>query len=117
MKGKVKGWRMKSKAALETFKSEYDAQHQTRINRELHFYGRIVRSSAPVFVFFDWRLALAAFLAGYVLQFTGHAIEGTSPSFFRNPKHLPFGSLSHIADMIEKFSRKHRRQSETTRSE
>lgn len=48
MKGKIESWRIKSEAALETFKSEYDAQHQTRINRELHFYGRIVRSSALV---------------------------------------------------------------------
>lgn len=94
--------RERSEAALHTFREEYAREHQTRINRQLHFYGRIVRVSALIFLFFNWKIALIVFVIGYLMQFLGHAIEGTSPSFFRNPKHLLLGSLSHIVNLAEK---------------
>ena len=48
--------------------------------------------SLPLF-FFNWRLALAPFIAGWILQFVGHKIEGNQPAFFRNPIYLLVGPL------------------------
>ena len=40
-----------------------------------------------------WPIALAAFAAGWVLQFVGHAFEGKSPAFLTNLVHLLVGPL------------------------
>jgi uncharacterized membrane protein YGL010W len=40
-----------------------------------------------------WRLAVAAFIAGWVLQFVGHGYEGKKPAFFTNLIHLLVGPL------------------------
>jgi len=46
--------------------------------------------SLPWF-FFNWRWALAIFVAGWIFQFVGHLIEGNQPAFFRNPIYLLVG--------------------------
>jgi len=38
-----------------------------------------------------WRLAGAAFLGAWVLQFIGHAVEGKRPSFFKDAQFLLIG--------------------------
>jgi len=38
-----------------------------------------------------WQLALVVFVAAWVLQFIGHAIEGKRPSFFRDVQFLLIG--------------------------
>ena len=98
--------RLRSERALQTFREEYARQHRTRLNRRLHLCGRILRASALLAVFFNWQAALALFVSGYLIQFLGHAIEGTSPSFFRNPRHLLLGSLSHVARIAEGTGRR-----------
>jgi hypothetical protein len=93
--------RRRSEDALRTFREEYARQHRTKLNRRLHLWGRVMRAGALVAVFHSWNAAAALFVAGYLVQFLGHAIEGTSPSFFRNPKHLLLGSLNHVASLFE----------------
>jgi uncharacterized membrane protein YGL010W len=44
-------------------------------------------------LFVAWPLAAAAFVAGWVLQFAGHAFEGKSPAFLTNLVHLLVGPL------------------------
>jgi uncharacterized membrane protein YGL010W len=41
----------------------------------------------------NWRWALGLFVAGWLFQFAGHAIEGNQPAFFRNPIYLLVGPL------------------------
>ena len=48
--------------------------------------------SLPLF-FFNWRWALVLFIAGCILQFLGHLIEGNQPAFFTNPLYLLVGPL------------------------
>ena len=96
-------FRSRSERALKLFREEYSEQHQTKLNRWLHVAGRGIRVAAIPALFFDWRIALGLFVFGYLIQFLGHAIEGTSPSFFRNPKHLIIGSLNHVARAIDKL--------------
>ncbi|HEX7724058.1 MAG TPA: DUF962 domain-containing protein [Pyrinomonadaceae bacterium] len=63
----------------------YKSQHQHPMNRLCHMIGvPMITISWPLF-FFKWRWALALFVAGWVLQFVGHAIEGNRPAFLRNP--------------------------------
>lgn len=102
MKILSESFRRRSEDALKTFREEYAQQHRTKLNRRLHLYGRVMRVAAVVVLFYNWRVAAALFVAGYLIQFLGHAIEGTSPSFFRNPKHLLLGSLNHAVRLVEK---------------
>lgn len=93
--------RLRSERSLQIFREEYSEQHKTLLNRRLHLYGRIIRVAAIPALFYSWKIAIMLFVAGYLVQFLGHAIEGTSPSFFRNPKHLLLGSLNHVAGLSE----------------
>ena len=88
---------------MNLFREEYGEQHKTEINRQLHLYGRIIRVVAIPVAFYNWKIAIGLFVFGYLIQFLGHAIEGTSPSFFRNPKHLILGSMSHVVRAIDKL--------------
>jgi len=38
-----------------------------------------------------WQLALAVFVAAWILQFIGHAVEGRRPSFFKDLQFLLIG--------------------------
>jgi uncharacterized membrane protein YGL010W len=76
-----------------SFMENYKAKHQHPLNRLMHSVGiPMIVISLPLF-FFSWRLALALFVVGWILQFVGHAIEGNSPAFFRNPVYLIIGPL------------------------
>lgn len=44
-------------------------------------------------MFVPWPWALAAFVAGWALQFVGHAFEGKKPAFLTNIVHLLVGPL------------------------
>jgi len=50
-----------------------------------------------------WPVALAVFIAGWVLQFIGHAFEGQSPAFFKNAAHLLIGPLWILNDLYDKL--------------
>ena len=49
--------------------------------------------------FIPWPYALAAFVAGWIFQFVGHAYEGKKPAFLTNAVHLLVGPLwiAHLA--------------------
>jgi hypothetical protein len=98
-------FRLRSEHALKIFRQEYAEQHKTRINRQLHVAGRIIRVAAIPVVFYSWKIAVGLFVLGYLIQFLGHVIEGSSPSFFRNPKHLILGSLNHVVRLFDKNER------------
>jgi len=77
----------------DSFIENYKAQHRHPLNRLSHSIGiPLIVFSVPLF-FFNWRLALALFIAGWILQIVGHAIEGNQPAFFTNPLYLLIGPL------------------------
>jgi uncharacterized membrane protein YGL010W len=63
---------------MHRFWQNYRLRHQHPLNIALHVVGLPLTFVAPlvllVHVSFGW--AATAFVAGYALQFTGHAIEG-----------------------------------------
>ena len=71
----------------------YKAKHRHPLNKLTHSIGiPMIVLSLPLF-FFNWRLALALFIVGWILQFVGHAIEGNQPAFFKNPMYLLVGPM------------------------
>jgi uncharacterized membrane protein YGL010W len=75
------------------FVANYKAKHQHPLNRLSHSIGiPLIVVSLPLF-FVNWRWALALFVAGWILQFVGHLIEGNRPAFFSNPLYLLVGPL------------------------
>ena len=79
--------------AMDFLVENYKAKHQHPLNRLCHSIGIPMIVVSLVLFFFNWRLALAVFAIGWVLQFVGHAIEGNQPAFFRNPIYLFVGPL------------------------
>ena len=76
-----------------SFMEDYKAKHQHPLNKLAHNIGiPLIVFSLPLF-FFNWRWALTMFVVGWILQLVGHAIEGNSPAFFRNPVYLVVGPL------------------------
>jgi len=77
----------------DSFIESYKAKHRHPLNKLCHSLGiPMIVVSLPLF-FFQWRVALAMIVVGWILQFLGHVIEGNQPAFFRNPVYLLVGPL------------------------
>lgn len=63
---------------IRRFVVNYLARHRSRSNQLLHLVGVPLTFLVSLWMCFQqqWLWAAAAFFAGYVLQFAGHAIEG-----------------------------------------
>jgi uncharacterized membrane protein YGL010W len=89
--------RMLGGRSSEQWIAQYSSSHQHPINRACHTLGiPTILLSAVVFLggFFSHRLwiyALALFVAGWILQFVGHAFEGKPPEFLRDWRFLFVG--------------------------
>ncbi|MGH7630764.1 MAG: Mpo1-like protein [Gemmatimonadales bacterium] len=75
----------------------YARSHQHPLNRLCHTFGiPLIALSLPLFLVAlavpgFWPLPLAMFVAGWLLQFIGHAVEGKPPEFFRDWRFLFVG--------------------------
>jgi uncharacterized membrane protein YGL010W len=82
--------------ALPSFKQymeTYNRDHQNKVNRALHSIGiPMIVASLPILPF-NPLLGASLFVAGWILQFIGHAFEGKAPSFFRDPTFLLVGPM------------------------
>jgi uncharacterized membrane protein YGL010W len=76
---------------------QYDRSHRHPFNRLCHTFGiPMIALSLPLFVaaYFAgglWPVPVALFVAGWVLQFAGHAVEGKPPEFFKDWRFLFVG--------------------------
>ena len=61
--------------------SNWFLRHEHPFNRALHLLGIPLGNLAPLILALigTWWWAAAALLAGYLLQFLGHAVEGNDP--------------------------------------
>lgn len=77
--------------------AQYATSHQHPVNRFCHTVGipLIVVAIALFLVSLAahrlWPYALALFVAGWILQFVGHAFEGKPPEFFKDWRFLFVG--------------------------
>jgi len=85
--------------------AQYSLSHQHAVNRWLHTFGipMIVVSlamGAASFALPALRVpAIVLFVAGWVLQFIGHAFEGKPPEFFKDWRFLFVGLRWWIAKL------------------
>ena len=81
----------------EEWIAQYSTSHQHPVNRTCHTLGiPMIAVSIPLALVsgagvLDWRLPAALFVAGWVLQFIGHAFEGKPPEFFKDWRFLFVG--------------------------
>jgi uncharacterized membrane protein YGL010W len=89
----------------EEWIAQYGGSHQHPVNRFCHTLGipLIVMSLVLFFVAWlmsgYWWIPIALFVAGWALQFIGHAFEGKPPEFFHDWRFLFVGLRWWIAKM------------------
>lgn len=77
--------------------NRYERSHRHPVNRLCHTIGiplivlSLLLGIAAIVVPALWLPALGLFLAGWVLQFIGHAVEGKPPEFFSDWRFLFVG--------------------------
>ncbi len=81
----------------EQWVTEYSSSHQHPINRFCHtigiplIAGSIVLLLVSIFVGGLWKIGVALFVLGWILQFVGHYVEGKPPEFLRDWRFLFVG--------------------------
>lgn len=77
--------------------AQYARSHQHRLNRLCHTVGiplivlSLVAGAAALLLPGAWPAAIVLFVAGWTVQFVGHAIERKPPEFFRDWRFLFVG--------------------------
>jgi uncharacterized membrane protein YGL010W len=77
--------------------AQYSRSHEHPVNRFCHTLGiPLIAISIPVFLVAlavpgFWVVPVGLFVAGWVLQFVGHAFEGKPPEFFHDWRFLFVG--------------------------
>lgn len=81
----------------EEWVEEYAESHQHPINKLMHTFGipmiaiSVLLIPVSFFAAGMWRIALALFVFGWILQFIGHYFEGKPPEFFKDWRFLFVG--------------------------
>lgn len=85
----------------EDWIAEYSLSHENRINQLTHKIGiPMIAVSLPLFLVAIplefvwhgfWMLPTFLFVAGWILQFIGHAVEGKPPEFLKDWRFLFVG--------------------------
>jgi len=79
---------------LEDYMAQYDHEHTNPWNKFLHAVGiPIILAGIVLLVMLRWRLGLALFIAGWIMNFLGHRIEGNKPAFFQGLIYFLVGPL------------------------
>ncbi|MGA8142403.1 MAG: DUF962 domain-containing protein [Candidatus Acidiferrales bacterium] len=70
--------------SFSQYMAQYDHEHTNPWNKVLHAVGiPIILAGIVLACFTHWRIGLALFVAGWVLLFAGHRIEGNKPAFLQ----------------------------------
>ena len=81
----------------DTWIDEYSESHQHPMNRLTHSIGipmiavSLVLIIPSFFIGGLWRIAVALFVIGWILQFIGHYFEGKPPEFMNDYRFLFVG--------------------------
>ena len=96
---------MLGKRPMAEWIARYETSHQNPFNRLCHTIGiPMIAGSLPLFavlIFHPsfWPIPTTLFVAGWILQFIGHAVEGKRPEFMNDPRFLLVGLRWWIAKM------------------
>ena len=78
---------------IDEYMTRYDHEHKNGWNKLLHAVGIPLVVAGLVLVFFRFTVGMGLFIAGWVLLFAGHRIEGNNPAFFQGPVYLLVGPM------------------------
>ncbi|HEV2387228.1 MAG TPA: Mpo1-like protein [Candidatus Acidoferrales bacterium] len=81
-------------ADLAHYYSRYDLEHRRPANKLLHAIGiPAIIAGIALAALTLWQVGLALFIAGWLLLFFGHRLEGNHPAFFQGPVYFLVGPL------------------------
>jgi len=81
-------------SSFEKYMTQYDHEHENTWNKVLHGIGiPIIIGGIVLLALTFWRTGLTMFVAGWVLLFAGHRIEGNKPAFFQGVVYFLVGPL------------------------
>ena len=79
---------------FDHYMKQYDHEHHNGWNKLLHAVGiPIIFAGIILLVLMKWQWGLTLFVAGWVLLFLGHRIEGNKPAFFQGALYLLVGPV------------------------
>ena len=94
--------------SIQQYMSQYDLEHTNPWNKVMHAIGiPIIIAGILLACFTHWRIGLALFLAGWILLFAGHRIEGNKPAFFQGVIYFlvgPFWIAKELKDAVSRGS-------------
>jgi uncharacterized membrane protein YGL010W len=80
--------------SFSDYMAQYDHEHTNPWNKAMHAIGiPIILAGIILSVLTFWRIGLACFVAGWILLFAGHRIEGNKPAFFQGVVYFLVGPL------------------------
>lgn len=79
---------------LAHYMAQYDHEHSSGWNKLLHGIGiPLIFAGILLLVLTKWIWGGALFVAGWMLLFLGHKVEGNHPAFFQGPIYLLVGPI------------------------
>ena len=80
--------------SLAHYMAQYDHEHSSGWNKLLHGIGiPLIFAGIVMLVLMKWIWGGAFFVAGWMLLFWGHKLEGNHPAFFQGPIYLLVGPI------------------------
>ena len=79
---------------FDKYMAQYDHEHTNPWNKVMHVIGiPIILAGIILLTFTFWRTGLAFFVAGWILLFAGHRIEGNKPALFQGVVYFLVGPI------------------------
>jgi uncharacterized membrane protein YGL010W len=79
---------------LAHYMAQYDHEHASGWNKLLHGIGiPLIFAGIILLILMKWIWGGALFVAGWMLLFLGHKVEGNHPAFFQGPIYLLVGPI------------------------
>jgi uncharacterized membrane protein YGL010W len=103
--------------SLNRYMLQYDHEHTNPWNKLLHGIGiPVILAGIILLALTHWRIGLSLFVAGWILLFAGHRIEGNKPAFFQGVVYFLVGPIwiaKEIKDSCASSLRLHLRRTRT----
>lgn len=91
-------------ANLTEYMARYAEEHHNSWNRILHGVGiPLIFAGVILLILMRWKLGLALFVAGWLMLFGGHKIEGNHPAFFQGPIYFLVGPIWVAREIVGVF--------------
>ena len=103
---------------FDRYMSQYDHEHHNPWNKLLHAIGiPSILTGIVLLALLHWKLGLTLFVAGWLLLFAGHRIEGNKPAFFQGIIYLLVGPIWIAKELKETlFGHAHRPTAKESKS-